>query len=601
MLLEQRLQPHLVDLLYRQSYAVLFSNFIIPLPVAYMLWSVVPGDTLLWWMAAIYGLTIARVLVSRRYFKHSRRGADQIVENARFWAWRFAILSWASSSLWGLLGWFGFLSTQPQLQAFTTIVLTGLVCGAIPSLSAFPIAYIGSLAAMLLPLAARAVMGDAASDTVYLLFVICLAGVNLYYSRVSYRSMVETVQLRFENLSLITQLKTERDKAQGADRAKSRFLAAASHDLRQPIHALSLFNSTLAALAERGDVKSADARNLAGRVKSITANLSGLLNALLDVSRLDAGIVTVAREPVALARLFDDLHGEFLGKAEEYRLDWTVVDTGCWVETDPMMLKRVLGNLLTNAFHYTDRGRILLGCRRRGANVEIQVFDTGIGIPSDQQDAIFDEFHQLNNPARDREKGLGLGLAIVRRTADLLGHPLRLVSMQGRGSLFSITVPSVAAPATPPVPESQLPATGLIRIIVIDDDRDVLDAIGLLLTVLGCMIYPARSAEDAIQLLIAAATGAPVDLIIADYRLENATTGLDAVDELRAYLKQPVPAIILTGDTSPFVLKTISDSGHHLLNKPIDGDHLQQAIHAILRPVRSKALLATSEQGQGVA
>ena len=233
-----------------------------------------------------------------------------------------------------------------------------------------------------------------------------------------------------------------------------------------------------------------------------------------------------------------------------------------------------------------------------GANVEIQVFDTGIGIASDQQDAIFDEFHQLNNAARDREKGLGLGLAIVRRTADLLGHPLRLVSMEGRGSLFSITVPSVAAPATTPAPARTWPTIGAIRIIVIDDDRDVLDAIGRLLTVLGCTIYPARSAKDAIQLLTAAATADAIDLIIADYRLENATTGLDAVDELRTYLKQSVPAIILTGDTSPLVLKTISDSGHHLLNKPIDGDHLQQAIHAILRP-RSKRPPATSARGQG--
>lgn len=586
MLLEQRLQPHLVDLLYRQSYAVLFSNFVIPLPVAYMLWGPVQSGILLSWVGAIYCLTIARVVVSRLYFKRRKRMSDQIATNPNSWAWAFTILSWGSSSLWGVFGWFGFLSSQPQLQAFTTIVLTGLVCGAIPSLSAFPIAYIGSLAAMLLPLAARASTGGGDSDTVYLLFVVCLAGVNLYYSRVSFRSMVETVQLRFENLSLITQLQTERDKAQAADRAKSRFLAAASHDLRQPIHALSLFNSTLAALGERGDVRSGDARNLAGRVKSITANLSGLLNALLDVSRLDAGIVIAARQPVALARLFDDLHGEFLGKAEEYRLEWTIVDTGIWVDTDPMMLKRVLGNLLTNAFHYTDRGRVLLGCRRRGQNVEIQVLDTGIGVPSDQQDTIFDEFYQLNNPARDREKGLGLGLAIVRRTANLLGHPLRLVSVEGRGSLFSITVPSIAAPASMAAPAFQLPAPGSIHVVVIDDDHDVLDAMDRLLTVLGCTTYSGKSASDVIQLLSAMTIGGrhPIDLIIADYRLENGTTGLDATDALLTYLQQPVPAIILTGDTSPTVLKTISDSGHHLLNKPIDGDRLQQAINAALRP-----------------
>lgn len=364
------------------------------------------------WVGAIYCLTIARVLTSRRYFGRPKSEAEQSGTVLSSWAWRFTILSWASSALWGLLGWFGFLSAEPQMQAFTTIVLTGLVCGAIPSLSAFPPAYAGSLIAMLLPMAIRALTAEAAINDVYLVFVVCLAGVNLYYSRVSYKSMVETVLLRFENVTLITQLKEERDKARAADRAKSRFLAAASHDLRQPLHALSLFNSTLATLGERGDVRGADARTLAKRVKSITGNLSGLLNALLDMSRLDAGIVTSAKEPVSLSRLFDDLHDEFSGTARERNLEWRLVDRDLWVYTDPMMLRRILANLLTNAFNYTDHGKILLGCRKRGSNVEIQVLDTGIGIPPDQQETVFDEFHQLNNPARDRDKGLGLGLAI---------------------------------------------------------------------------------------------------------------------------------------------------------------------------------------------
>jgi signal transduction histidine kinase/CheY-like chemotaxis protein len=586
MLLEQRLQPHLVDLLYRQSYAVLFSNFVIPLPVAYVLWDAVPDEILLSWMAAIYGLTIARVWVSHRYFGLPWRRNNQTAENPLSWAWRFTVLSWASSALWGLFGWFGFLSAEPQFQAFTTIVLTGLVCGAIPSLSAFPVAYAGSLVAMLLPLAVRSLIGEAEINNVYFLFVLCLAGVNLYYSRVSYRSMAETVQLRFENLSLITQLQTERDKAQAADRAKSRFLAAASHDLRQPIHALSLFNSTLAALGERGDVRGEDARNLARRVKTVTANLSTLLTALLDVSRLDAGIVAAAKEPVALSRLFDDLHGEFFGMAQEYRLEWRIVDTDRWVETDPMMLKRILGNFIANAFNYTDRGQVLLGCRRRGPDIEIQVLDTGMGIPSDQQEIIFDEFHQLNNAARDREKGLGLGLAIVRRTANLLGHPLRLVSVQGRGSMFSVTVPATAASASVPASANSPLAVGSPKIVVIDDEPDVLDAMCQLLRVLGYTVFAGRSAKEVIEVLrdTAGEDKHAIDLIVADYRLENTTTGLDAISDLQTYLKRGLPSIVLTGDTSPPVLKRISDSGHRLLNKPVNGEHLQQAINAILKP-----------------
>jgi signal transduction histidine kinase len=581
MRIDQHLQPHLIDLLYRQSYAVLFANFIIPLPVLYVLWNFVQSELLVSWVGAIYCLTIARVLTSRRYFGRPKSEAEQAGTVLSAWAWRFTILSWASSALWGLLGWFGFLSAEPQMQAFTTIVLTGLVCGAIPSLSAFPPAYAGSLIAMLLPMAIRALTAEAAINDVYLVFVVCLAGVNLYYSRVSYKSMVETVLLRFENVTLITQLKEERDKARAADRAKSRFLAAASHDLRQPLHALSLFNSTLATLGERGDVRGADARTLAKRVKSITGNLSGLLNALLDMSRLDAGIVTTAREPVSLSRLFDDLHDEFSGTARERNLEWRLADRDLWVYTDPMMLRRILANLLTNAFNYTDNGKILLGCRKRGSNVEIQVLDTGIGIPPDQQETVFDEFHQLNNPARDRDKGLGLGLAIVRRTAQLLGHPLRLVSREGRGSMFSILVPLTSRPPAS-LPARQAALSGSLCIMVVDDAPDVLDAITQLLTVLGHRVYADKSAAAVIRLHASAPERTPVDLIIADYRLVAGTTGLEAIADLFNHLTYTVPAFLLTGDTSPSVLKQITESGLQMLNKPVDGDALQAAIDKAL-------------------
>lgn len=579
MVKDQRFQPPLVDILYRQSYAVLFANFVIPVPVVYVLWDFVHGGILLFWTASIYILTIARVFLSRQYFKAHKDGVEETT-SWKTWAWRFAVFSWISSSLWGLLGWFGFQPDQPQLQAFTTIVLTGLVCGAIPSLSAFPPAYTGSLIAMLIPLAGRSIFGEASINDVYLLFVLCLAGVNLYYSHISYRSMAETVSLRFENLSLIGQLKEERDRAQAADRGKSRFLAAASHDLRQPLHALGLFNSTLAALGERGDVPADEARNLARRVKSVTGNLSGLLNALLDISRLDAGIVTVAKEPVSLSRLFDDLYDEFAGTAKRRNLEWRLVDTDLWVETDPMMLKRILGNLLSNAFNYTQRGRVLLGCRRRAGLVEIQVIDTGIGIPIAQQCEIFEEFYQLHNPARDREKGLGLGLSIVRRTADLLGHPLKVNSADGRGSSFSVSIPLALRPLSPAPSRVAIPMKHSRCIMVVDDEPDVLDAIHQLLTVVGYRVHAGRSAEEVTRLHRAGSgcDQSPVDLIIADYRLENGATGLDAIGELQRYLGRSIPAFLLSGDTSPSLLKSISESGYRLLNKPIDGDELQKAI-----------------------
>jgi signal transduction histidine kinase/CheY-like chemotaxis protein len=567
-----KIQEALVDLLYRQSYGVLFVNFVLPLPVVYIFRHAVPAGWLLAWIGAVYLLTAGRIILARRYARRTD-GADSALR----WGWRSAAFSWVSGLLWGLFGWMGFLSAEPHLLSFTVIMLTGLVCGSITSLSAFPPALVGSLVATLLPVTIRCLTGDGEIYNVYLFLVICLASLTLYYGRVTNRSLTETVRLRSENVTLIGRLEEERDRAQAADHAKTRFLAAASHDLRQPIHALSLLISTLSALAQRGNVSAENASNLASKAKSVTANLGGLLNALLDISRLDAGIITPAKEPVSLNRLFGDLRNEFSGVAKERGLEWRVVDSTLWVDSDPMMLKRILDNFLANAFRYTRQGTVLLGCRRRRGSIEIQVLDTGIGIPADQTEAIFGEFFQLHNPARDREKGLGLGLSIVQRTAQLLGHPVALASTLGRGSVFSIAVSRVAVPSALP---TVVRANGSgLGIIVVDDERPVLEAITQLLTVWGHRVYPGRSADEA-RRAHAAAEG-PVNLMIVDYRLEDNVVGPEAVRDLSLYLKHSVPVIILTGDTSPSRLKEAAASGYRLLHKPIDGDRLQEAINEI--------------------
>lgn len=572
---DDKIQEALVDLLYRQSYAVLFVNFVVPLPVVYILRDAVPTGWLLAWIGVMYAVTTGRILLALLFFKR----ADGMISASR-WAWRATAFSWVSGLLWGLLGLMGFLPGEPHLLSFTIIVLTGLACGSVSSLAAFPPALPGSLAAMLVPVALRCFTVEGEIYSIYLFFLACLAGVNLYYGRVTYRMLSETVRLRSENVSLIGRLEQERDRAQAADHAKTRFLAAASHDLRQPIHALSLFISALAVLGQRGNVPAKDARDLASRAKSIVGNLSGLLNALLDMSRLDAGVVTIAREPVSLGELFRDFRGEFAAAAKEQGLDWCVVESDRWVDSDPMMLKRILDNLLSNAFRYTRDGRVLLGCRRRGSSVEIQVWDTGIGIPSDQREAVFEEFVQLKNPARDRTQGLGLGLAIVRRTAALLGHPLKLASVEGRGSMFSITVP-LANRKEPKTAAHETSSAGVsLGIMVVDDELDILDAIRQLLTLEGHRIYAGRSAAEVCSVHSAAqkAGKAQVDLVIADYRLENGTTGLEAIRELCDYLDRSVAAIIVTGDTSPSRLSEVSASGYRLLHKPITGDDLRDAI-----------------------
>ena len=574
---EDKIREALVELLYRNSYGVVVANILISLAAAYVLRSTVPASWLIGWLGALYLLTAIRVLAARRFFSRAREPAS-----ASRWGWLATVFSCVSGLLWGMLGWVGFLPQEPVLFSFTVIVLTGLICGTVPSLSAFPPALVGSIIATVLPITVRSITNGGDISGAYLALLAGLVTINLYYCRTTYQMLRETIRLRLENVELVSHLQEERDRAQAADHAKTRFLAAASHDLRQPIHALSLLIATLAALGHRGAVQSGDARDLAGRAKSIIGNLSALLNGLLDISRLDAGVVTVARETVKLSQLFNQLSSEFAPAAKERGLDWRVVESSLQVDSDPMMLKRVLGNLLSNAFRYTTSGGVLLGCRRRGAAVEIQIWDTGPGIPADQQAAVFEEFVQLQNPARDRTQGLGLGLAIVRRTAALLQHPLKLVSVTGRGSMFSVTIPKATATETP-LPDNRASPAGIaISIMVVEDEGDVLEVMVELLSLQGHRVYAGRSAAEVQQMHADAmmAGDAPVDLIIADYRLGDGATGLDAIDSLCAHIGRSIPALIVTGDTSPSRIKEATASGHRILHKPITGEELYEAIVA---------------------
>ena len=572
---DDKIRRELVELLYRNSYGVVISNIVISMAAIYVLRRGVATNWLLAWAGALYLLTAARLIASRRFFARPRPG-----KAVMRWAWLAAAFSWVSGLLWGWLGWVGFLPGEPVLLSFTVIVLTGLVCGTVPSLSAFPPALMGSILATVIPVALACITSGSDMAGAFLFLLASLVMINFYYCRITYRMLRETITLRLENERLVEHLKEERDRAQSADRSKTRFLAAASHDLRQPIHALSLIVSTLAMLGKRGAVPAGDAVGLAGRARAIVGSLSGLLNGLLDISKLDAGVVTAAREPVNLGQLFRDLDSEFGAEARQRGLGWRVVGREVTVDSDPMMLRRILSNLLSNAFRYTAHGGVLLGCRRRGGHVEIQVWDTGPGIAPDQQQTVFEEFVQLHNPARDRAQGLGLGLAIVRRTAELLGHPLKLVSRPERGSMFSITVP-LARTALPDMPAAERPGEAAARgILVVEDEPDVRDALVRLLTVAGHRVYAGGSAAAAEQAYREAAAGgaAPPDLIIADYRLAGDETGIGAAEKLAAALGRRTPTIIVTGDTSPERLREVSASGANILHKPIDGEELLAAI-----------------------
>ncbi|QKQ50984.1 HAMP domain-containing histidine kinase [Achromobacter denitrificans] len=438
----------LASLLYRQSYGVLFANFAVVIPVAYVMRASVPAWLLLAWAGALYALTALRVAVSRAFLR--REAAPGALGR---WVGGFSALSWLSGLLWGLAGLVAVLSQDAMMLAFACVMLAGMCSGAVPSLSAYPPAYAGSALAMLAPFTAACLAEGDALHLVYAAFAACLFGVNLYFSAITYRSLKTTVALRFENLALIRNLELERDRAAAADRAKTRFLAAAGHDLRQPVHALGLFTDILASRAEQGHASPQDTLHVARRQQTVLEDLNRLLDGLLDVSRMDAHLLRVERRRVRLDDLFESLRQDYEPQARARGLRLTVVPTDIELDTDPALLRRILDNLLGNALSYTPRGRVLLCARRRPGGALIQVWDTGVGIAPDAQETVFAEFTRGTGApdAPPGGQGLGLGLAIVRRLAGLLGCEALLRSVPGRGSVFSIRAPAVA-------PEAGIPA-----------------------------------------------------------------------------------------------------------------------------------------------
>jgi signal transduction histidine kinase len=379
-------------------------------------------------------------------------------------------------------------------------------------------------------------------------------------------------------------LEKARKEAEQANTAKTRFLAAASHDLRQPIHALGLF---FAELSDR--VHSPETAMLIGQIEDSIAAINSMLNALLDVSKLDAGVVKPAIEPFGLTELFARLKAEFQPIALENLNELRIRPALAIVNTDPAMLERMLRNLIGNALHYTESGRILVAARPRGQNIEIQIFDNGRGIPEDQLDEIFIEFHQLQNPARDRRQGLGLGLAIVKRLAMLLHHEIKVVSRLGRGSCFSITLPlaRVTAASEPgQLKRANRPNYSFAgrQVLVLDDDNAVLESMKGLLIRWGCQVTTASSPAEAVDKLAAAMQR--LDLLIIDYRLPENVSGIDVARNMQTSLDYPFAVLIITGDTGPERLREADASGYPLLHKPVQPAKLRSTLQYLMSKMR---------------
>ncbi len=370
------------------------------------------------------------------------------------------------------------------------------------------------------------------------------------------------------------QLRRSKEDLEHAVAAKTRFLASASHDLRQPVQALVCFASLLE-LQLQDHPAAGTVTDLGNALDS----LKGLLDALLDVSRLDAGVVTPEVTAFPVASVLDQVATEMRPLAEAKGLRLRIAACSAVVRSDPVLLGRILRNLVENAIRYTHRGSILVGCRRTAPGLSIMVHDTGIGIGDDARDHIFEEFFQVANPERDRMKGLGLGLAIVARLSRLLDHPVVVRSTPGRGSAFSVAVPTVAdRPASRKSgPEEARFDDASGTILVIDDESQVASALAGLLEAWGFEAVIAASLEEAV-----AVVRQPPRAVLADYRLREGRTGLEAVDALRRFFAMPIPFIVVTGDTGADRLREIIESRSMVLHKPVMPKDLRRALQTVL-------------------
>ena len=495
--------------------------------------------------------------------------------------------------VWGSTAFLFMETSQPITVALTLCGLYGISGGSVPGNAYNPAglyAFVGAifglvmLRFLLIGQYAYDVLGLASIGYSAILFGFC---------RVQNRELREGFAIRFENRRLLAALAVEkaeaedaRGRAEKANLAKSQLLAAASHDLRQPLHALSLFSGSLQSLA-----LDEEAKDVAQRIQSNVAAMEKLFNGLLDISRLEAGVVQSHREPVSCQDLFDRLAGYFDPVAEQQGLDLRFRDTDLWIDADAALTEQICVNLVTNALRYTRTGGILVAARRRlgpdgRERVSLEVSDTGIGIARPDQARIFEEFVQIGNPERDRSKGLGLGLAIAQRMAAILGSAIEIASVEGRGSRFSFSLPRAEPAETPKAAAAPDLMQGM-RLLLVDDDPMVREGAALLLRQWGVEAAAAADLAAAEGLIGAlAASGGRFDICLADYRLPGETSGLEVIAQLSAQAQAPRAFCLVTGDMAPEVLAAADAAGVPIIHKP-------------LHPARLRALLNHLAAGGG--
>jgi two-component system, sensor histidine kinase len=536
----------------------------------------VTGDPrVIGWALLVHAAQAAHGLLAHEFGKRGRAALVQSGKWLRVYLVVVALNSaaWGSATLWVLVH-----ENSLGVSLVWVMVLLGMAGAGAIAVSAVRSAIYLWLLPLLLPLIGLMLYEAGPLQlTVGALATACLASVA-YFADTQHVLLKSALQTKLDNDALVRALRQQVVLVEQANREKSRFLASASHDLRQPMHALGLF----AAALDKQLAGSKLQPTVTHMLRSIDA-LEQSFTSMLDISKLDAGVIEPNMQSFPIRDLFRVLHMHCAGQAEERGLALRFKPGGKIVTSDPQLLERVLSNLVHNAIRYTQEGGIVVVVRQHQGQDSIEVWDTGVGIAEDELPKVFDEFYQVTNPGRDRSRGLGMGLAIVKRLVLLMGHSLEVRSRPGHGTMFRILLKPtemadmdnmvLGADTVPsPIEEDR-------TLLLIDDEESIRAGMQALLQSWGYKVLTAGNIADACVEVRRHAE--VIDLVISDLRLANKEDGIDAIEQVRRAYGAPLPALLVTGDTSPEQVKRAHDSGHQVLFKPVRTRDLHAALRGI--------------------
>lgn len=574
-----------VRALYQQTAVSLAVNFTGAMILLGLFYALVGRREVLPWLAGFAVVWVYRLVVLRAY----RAAGARRDTNASVWRRRWNLGTLASGAMWGLSVWLLYGDSDSELRIALLLIVYGYCVGSIPLLASQGRVFLAFNALCFLPTLVRVATAPGSYSLSVAAVMLVNFGMMAALGRGYRRAFQRVVDLKVRADQLLAQLRHEkaaadaaRREAEVANRAKTQFFAAASHDLRQPLHALGLFAEALRSRSHNEEVA-----HLVNSINSSVDALEGLFCELMDISKIDTGGVEARPQHFNLEEMFRKLRLHFEPTAFEKGLDLRFRGGRHNAYADPILVERVLRNLLSNAIRYTNDGGVLVSARRRGDRLLLQVWDSGVGIRPADQERIFEEFFQARDPALavqpQERKGLGLGLAIVQRLSRLMEAPLQLRSRPGHGSVFTLDLPLGRAPRAEEAGMPMRRSLGLTLqdrlVIVVEDDPAVRSGLEVLLKGWGASVH---SFEDVASCLTWALTGAdarrPPDLVIADYRLRDGQTGLEAVLALRDHFRSPLPAIVVTGSTMSTHERQALEYDFHLLVKPVVPNKLRSMI-----------------------